>query len=157
MPQCPNCDENITYLNFEHNTSGWESGTIYLPRNKGDKDYSDGETTNSGKDTFTCPHCDYELTDNEIEELEEELKQSNPQTNNTPSKNKAEGEGNRFEINPQYKRFRPEMGTGLLMVECPHCQHTYEDELTPEMFCPRCNKAWAPPKIKKPSPSIIFP
>lgn len=60
MPICPNCNEEINYLNFSENKSMF--GTYDL---NGYEEDGNSDIFAEGTITFSCPECDDELFTNE--------------------------------------------------------------------------------------------
>ncbi len=147
MAECPNCGDELEHLVFNQQTSGWESGTIDLPTDNNNHEHEDAGTDETTEEELSCPYCDHTLTAEEIETLNNNHEDNNNtiaarlqeiRNGNTP-REKEDGE---IVLNPQFFRFRANMGTGLSMIECPHCHYTYSDSPHTEMHCPRCKKTW---------------
>lgn len=127
MPRCPHCNNEIERLDFTERVVGWESGYEDLPTGQGDREYTSGfEGDETISTDYSCPECNYEFSDEEIEHLNHEYERLNPSTT--------------VRSNVTQQNIPSSLGTAL---QCPHCQHTYYDNKTEEMICPRCNETWS--------------
>ena len=52
--ECPECGEELTYLNWKCKVSGWESGTV---DEDGQWDTADSGTDDSHDYEYECPEC----------------------------------------------------------------------------------------------------
>jgi Zn finger protein HypA/HybF involved in hydrogenase expression len=132
--ECPDCGEDIRHVDFVCNTSGREWGTDAFPVFNGNTDYHDSEQTDSYDFEYRCPECEYEFTDEELNRMNEPFlaeQQNNSGYNNSWSR-------------PSYSNTR--LPNGQEEVECPHCHHSYTDQITAEMYCPRCSESFTPDK-----------
>jgi len=139
MPRCPNtsCQAELTHLAYSENISGNEWGSVNLPTHQGDYEMEDREVTDGYDTEYNCPHCDYALSSNEVERINQEFQNSRPTRGNNRT-------GYHTFRPPAYQT--PQTEPIEPAVECPHCHHVYNDALTHEMICPRCNKPWSPPE-----------
>lgn len=164
MPTCPHCEEEIDgHLAISQTIRGSEWGRRELPTDETDDEWEDSENNDADDYQVECPHCNEELSTEQIQEINRLYREANGlapvaqrrrqrffvnnlntfRRQGTP----ADGEGDVINPGMQHRRFKTN-ATGQGMVECTHCQHAYEDELGPEMYCPKCNKAWVPENYK---------
>ncbi len=159
MWKCPNCENEVTSLDYTVNTTGSEYGRAILSNKKQedidaiveDHDYSDnGDTEWDGSPNYRCPECDSDLDPTDLI-WEEENEETNPtQNQRTPEieekpRGKIENEWNKhFDKGNQKKDNMLEEGNF-----CPKCKYffpkeyttnrTYDTTETEEATCPNCN------------------
>lgn len=75
MPKfkCPHCQEELEYVNYTANTSGWERGSAKVNNNGdfADHECEDSETNEASDYEYSCPECDEPLEESDLERIEE--------------------------------------------------------------------------------------
>lgn len=132
MPKCPSCLEQIEYLKFSQNFYGEQYGKIYFPLSEADEEITDDEVSDTDNRTYYCPLCDAEIDEEEI--IYDDDDDENEENSGTRIARIINGYN--------HSRFNANIGKNTEMNECPNCHHIYRDELSSEMFCPKCQKTW---------------
>lgn len=138
---CPNCGEEIDYLNYNASTysSGWESGTAGLDGEC--MEYGDSETNDTSyEDTeFECPECNESidtLTAEEMEALKKDTKKKAPPPLTEVQDLDENPTGPMVEINSRWDKVR--------MYTCPDCKYTRElDSEEKAVICDKCSADYA--------------
>ncbi len=69
-PRCPHCSFYLHRLEWEEDTRGWQNGADEFPIGQGNRDYWDSENTDTEDTQYKCEHCNANLSDDEVSELE---------------------------------------------------------------------------------------
>jgi len=138
MYECPHCSLEMRNTEIRQTREMIEMGVEDFPLDRGNIDIYDTVNEEVTSVEYYCPECDGPLNYSEIREVGRE--NTTPRNIGGPV---AEGEGDHAVINPQFRRFNQQMGTGETMVECPECNYVYNEETKRKnLYCPRCFKSW---------------
>lgn len=170
MWKCPECNREITYLNYKVSTEGREYGRGDLrnrPETRSDgssfhpvqehecEDSENGEW--QGEPDYECPECDNEIVISELiwEEENEEEDEENEETEPIKEIEKIGIEENIVtEIEIKWKEFiSKENKEDILMsygAICPKCKYFFTKENTNNYYtnpkdeetCPNCNETF---------------
>lgn len=126
-------------------TSGREYGYETFPIGEGNMECNDSETTDNGDIYYECPECSHTISSEEIREMNQPIRDAAREAARQRAPRELPDSGSSIIVDQSahpHRRFNPEqLGQGML--ECPNCHHTYEDEISPEMICPRCEQVWS--------------
>jgi len=141
MPECPDCGDVLNRLYFNQPVTGNEYGSESFPIGSGNREYDDTDTYGNGDASYRCGNCEYEFNDSEISQMNDEYTEEHPPNNDDnwiPGGYPTVG----------YQASRPNTNDNeqINPVECPQCNHNYQDEIASEMICPRCSHTWNPPE-----------
>ena len=142
MPYCPHCREEISHLNYEADTEGYESGICNT--DGGDWDCDDSGTNDHHNITYTCPECENEcspsdvlddLDDDEDDEDEDNEEDDSPMArlNENETEDIKTRNVSHFEIN------NPAGFSSIKSKECPECHTRNIIEGEDAAICSHCN------------------
>lgn len=141
--RCPSCGCILERLMFHRDMEGRQYGSVALPMRDHPYEIDEDDITGTGDHTYTCPECDHEFSDEEVDQIEEDAIEEDAAARSEGRhgrRERSDGEGNHVSQATHHRRFRSQ--DELPIAECPHCGHVYQDEPAAEMICPRCNETW---------------